>query len=134
MTNLLSSGAEWLAGQLKAHASSQVAYLVDGAAVSADGSGTVAATLGNSRHEVPDSEGFLVEIQVRDWLIQAADLADGGEQIEPELGHLIRYTVRGQVHTYEVTAPAAGRPVWQWSDRDFTRRRIHTVLRGVEDV
>lgn len=85
------------------------------------------ATVGESVVEVADESGFLVREELRDYLIDAADLVLSGVQVEPRKGDRIEETIDGALHVHEVRAPAQ-EPVFRHSDRARTRLRVHTKL------
>jgi hypothetical protein len=72
-----------------------------------------------------------IEWANRDFLVAAADLVLGGNEIEPQAGDKIRETVDGTTYVYEVMAPK-GEPVWRWADGCRVLRRIHSKQVGTE--
>ena len=68
MTDMLREGQSWLAEKLKSHASRLVVYHRDSAEAE------LPATIGRSIYEQDDGEGILTRSQVRDFLIDTADL------------------------------------------------------------
>ena len=120
MPDLLETGATWLAGQLKAHASRDVTYRRGAQQV------VLKATAGRTEAEATDDEGGVLRIESRDFIVQAADLVLGGTRTLPELGDLIELTdSQGVVHRYELmTLGVEGH--WRWSDPYHTLLRIHT--------
>ena len=126
MSDLLQVGSDWLAGQLKTHASRPVVYRRGTHAV------TVQATVGRTLLKLDDGYGGVrMEWTDRDFLIHAADLVLGGSPTLPERGDVIRETQSGKVFVYEVMAPG-GEPPWRWSDVYRKVLRIHTKQVGVE--
>lgn len=119
MANLLESGAEWLANQLKTHASSDVVYVrgVDQVPVK--------ATIGKTEFEIDDGSGVIVRIQSRDFLIHAADLVLGGTETLPVAGDLIRETQGTNTFVYEVMAPG-NEPHFRYSNPFRKLLRIHS--------
>jgi hypothetical protein len=114
VTDLLSTGAEWLRGVLTSHASQSVTYGRQSTAV------TVTATLARTEWEL-DGEAVSIEWEGRDFLIDVSDLSS--EFNIPQRGDWIRH---GD-NTYEVQAPE-GFAVWQYWDRYQKKFRVHTVL------
>lgn len=129
MTDLLRTGAAWLAGQLKASAGRTVTYC--------RGAGTVSltATVGRTLMRLADGQGgTFVEWTDRDYLFPAADLILSGSLTEPARGDQIRDTDEaGNVVVYEVLAPG-GEPPWRYSDPQGVMLRVHTKLVGVEEA
>ena len=68
MTDMLREAQSWLAEKLKAHASRLVVYHRDGIETE------LPATIGRSIYEQDDGEGIVTRSQVRDFLIDTADL------------------------------------------------------------
>jgi hypothetical protein len=126
MPDLLRTGSDWLADQLKQHASRPVVYW-RGAQQAA-----VQATVGRTLLKLDDGYGGVrMEWTDRDFLIHAADLVLGGTPALPERGDLIRETVGTTTFVYEVMAPGK-EPAWRWSDVYRKVLRIHTKQVGVE--
>lgn len=116
MSDLLASGAAWLAGQLAAGASRSVRYYrgVD--------YGTINATIGTSRFEAQGTSGVVEMWESRDFVIKAGTLPFG----EPLRHDKIIETVNGVDVTYEVTSPR-GVPVFHWGDAFRQTVRVHTI-------
>jgi hypothetical protein len=126
MPDLLETGSDWLADQLKTHASRQVVY---GRGVEQV---TVQATIGRTLLKLDDGFGGVrMEWTDRDFLIHAADLVLGGSATLPERGDQIRETVGTQTFVYEVMAPGR-EPPWRWSDPYRKVLRIHAKQIGTE--
>lgn len=116
MSDLLASGAAWLAGQLAAGASRSVRY-----SRGAD-YGTVNATIGTSRFESQGTSGILETWESRDFVIKAGTLPFG----DPLRHDKIIETINGVDVTYEVTSPR-GVPVFHWGDAFRQTVRVHTI-------
>ena len=116
MSDLLASGAAWLAGQLAAGASRSVRY-----SRGAD-YGTVNATIGSSRFESQGTSGVIEQWESRDFIIKAGTLPFG----EPLRHDKIIETVNGVDVTYEVTSPR-GVPVFHYGDAFRQTVRVHTI-------
>jgi len=116
MSDLLASGASWLAGQLSASASRSVRY-----ARGADYS-TVSATIGTSRFESQGTSGVIEQWESRDFVIKAGTLPFG----EPLRHDKIIDTINGVDITYEVTSPR-GVPVFHYGDAFRQTVRVHTI-------
>jgi hypothetical protein len=116
MPDMLSAGANWLAGQLAAGASSSVRYYrgVD--------YGVVSATIGTSRFESQGTSGVVEQWESRDFIIKAGTLPFG----EPQRHDKIVETTSGVDVTYEVTSPR-GVPVFHWGDAFRQTVRVHTI-------
>ena len=118
--NLLRTGSDWLAGMMKAHASSPILYARSSL------SATVQAVVGRTEWSVESSTGMVVSELSRDFIVMAADLVlpTIGPAV-PQRGDKVTETVNGRSSVYEVMAPA-GQSVWRWSDRFGKAYRIHT--------
>jgi hypothetical protein len=128
MLDLLQTGTEWLADQLKKHASRQVIYRRGSLEVA------VQTTVGRTLLKLGDGYGGVrMEWTDRDFLIHATDLVLGGMTVLPERGDLIRETQGAKVFVFEVMAPGT-EPAWRWSDPHRKMLRIHTKQIGVEVV
>jgi hypothetical protein len=116
MSDLLASGAAWLADQLSAGASRSVRYY-RGADY-----GVVNATVGSSRFEAQGTSGVVEQWESRDFLIKVGSLPFG----EPQRHDKIRETLNGVDVTYDVTSPR-GVPVFHYGDAFRQTVRVHTV-------
>jgi hypothetical protein len=124
--DLLQAGSDWLAGQLKTHASRQVVYQ------RGVHSATVRAMIGRTLLKLDDGYGGVrMEWTDRDFLIHAADLVLDGEPTLPQRGDLIRETQGTATFIYEVMAPG-NEPPWRWSDVYRKVLRIHAKQVGIE--
>ncbi len=103
MTNLLRTGSAWLQAQQKQHASETVSYRRGAASVA------LAATIGMTEREVDDGRGFPVRTEIRDYLIDTADLVLGGVPTLPERGDRIVETAGATEIVYEGIACASDR-------------------------
>jgi hypothetical protein len=117
MADMLRAGQEWLANQLKAHASRTVVYLRGANQTS------VTAIIGRTLMKLEDGYGG--------FLVPPEELVLAGSQILPERGDTIRETDNGKVYIYEVNAPGS-EPPWRWSDPHRRLLRIHTKQIGIE--
>jgi hypothetical protein len=121
---LLQSGQEWLANQLKVHASSEVTYQRGLNQVQ------VQAVIGRTLLKLEDGYGGVhMEWTDRDFLIAPTELILAGLPILPERGDIIRETENGTTYLYEVMAPG-NEPPWRWSDPHRQLFRIHTKQIG----
>ena len=116
MSDMLASGASWLAGQLAAGASRSVRY-----SRGAD-FGAVSATIGTSRFESQGTSGVIEQWESRDFIIKAGTLPFG----EPVRHDKVIDTINGIDVTYEVTSPR-GVPVFHWGDAFRQTVRVHTI-------
>jgi hypothetical protein len=116
MTDMLSAGATWLAGQLASGASRSVRYQrgLD--------FGLVNATIGTSRFESQGTSGVIEQWESRDFIIKAGTLPFG----EPLRHDKIVETINGVDVTYEVTSPR-GVPVFHHGDAFRQTVRVHTI-------
>ncbi len=127
MTNLFETGASWLAGQLKTHASGDVTYIRGADQV------MVKATIGKTEFEIDDGSGVVVRIQSRDFLIHTADLQLGGVETLPVAGDLIHETQGNNKFVYEVVAPG-NEPHYRYSDPFRKLLRIHSKHVATESI
>lgn len=115
MADMLANGAAWLAGQLKAAASTTVAYVRGNQAID------VTATVGSSAFESANQSGVLERWESRDYLIPTEDLPFG----DPAQGDKIVHEIDGVSVTYEVASPR-GVPLWHYADAFRLIVRVHT--------
>ena len=125
MTDLLQTGSDWLADQLKTNASREVTYRRSVASVA------VQATIGRTIFETDDGSGLIVKSEVRDYLIQTAELLLAGDPVEPAKGDRIEEVDGTVTYIYEV-ASVGTEPCWRYSDPYRKLLRIHTRLIGVQ--
>lgn len=118
MVNVLRQSQQWLAGEVRDHASSPVVYRRGDQTVG------VAAADGKTEFELTSADGATVQYRSRDWLVCQDDLRLAGDRITPARGDKIEETVSGGIWVYEVMAPGDS-PVCQ-SICDDTMWRIHT--------
>lgn len=125
MADILQAGQEWLADQLKVHASRQVVYQRGLQQVE------VQATIGRTLMKLDDGYGGVrMEWTDRDFLIQTADLILGAAVL-PERGDRVRDTAGANTSIFEVMA-YGGEPPWRFSDPFGKLLRIHSKFIGVE--
>jgi hypothetical protein len=127
VANLFETGATWLAGQLKAHASVDITYVRGIDQVS------VKATIGKTEFEIDDGSGVVIRIQSRDFLIHSADLVLGGSETLPVAGDQIQETQGANTFVYEVMAPG-NEPHYRYSDPFRKLLRIHTKHVATESI
>jgi hypothetical protein len=119
MADLLQTGAAWLAGQLKAHASQAVTYRRGGFDVS------LQATLGRTAFQQTDEHGQITTFHSHDFLVSAADLVIYSKQSLPEPGDQVLQTVGSEVLTFEVLPMPDGEH-YRFCDPFRQQLRIHT--------
>lgn len=119
MVNVMKAGAEWLAGQLKDHASETVTYK------RGNDSFSVQAVVAETMAETVIGDEVLVQIKLRDFIIQVADLVLLGSPISPEQNDQIIQTVGSQTVTYSVFKMPGEKQAREW-DRFGNSYRIHT--------
>ena len=125
MADLLQQGAAWLEGMRHRHASRPVTYQRGSQSVALN------ATVGRSVFQVVAADGLVEQVERRDYLIRAADLALGGAATEPYVGDRIRETIGARVEVYEVMG-AGQEKHFRKSDPDGLTLRIHTAHVGTE--
>lgn len=121
MADMLKDGMAWLAGQLKASCSVEVAYTRGYDTV------LVQATLGRKLLKLDDGLGNVrMEWTDLDLIIKADDLIlpHDSEPLTPERGDVIFVEAPYDTEIYEV-APYGNEPCWRWCDPHQTMVRIH---------
>ena len=124
MTNLLATGAIWLAARMRESASSSVAYkrrLESGTIRSV----TLNATPSNTSFETQRGDEEVVSLESRDFLITTADLILASVAALPERGDWIEETVGATTYKYEVLF-LNGEPQYRFADPYRKQLRIHT--------
>ncbi len=126
MENLLRSGIAWLGSQLKANASSLIAYEQGSNAVD------ILATIG--RHVPANAgavEGAEVDTFATTFTFDRLDLDFGGGPVEPQRGDVIRFTDDTTTTTFvfEVMPTDDGRH-WKQSDAFGARLEVAAKLTG----
>jgi len=127
MSDLLQSGAAWLASQMHSHAAHEITYKRGAEQL------PLVATIGKTLFETTNEHGIVERIESRDFMVRAGDLILGGNVVTPLRGDHIRETAGNQTCTYEVLAPGR-EPAWRYSDAYRTLLRIHTKLVGTESA
>jgi len=117
MVDLLSTGAAWLAGVLKTHASQEVEYRRGAVTF------LVQATFAITQRELNDADGFTVATFVTDFLIAYADLGE-----DPVCGDII--VANGE--KFELLE-LGDQGCWRWTDGHRNMVRIHTKDIGIDD-
>lgn len=116
MSDLMASGAAWLADQLSASASRSVAYY------RGNNFGAISATIGSSQFQSQNASGVIETWESRDYIVKAGSLPFG----DPRRHDRIVETLNGVSVTYEVSSPA-GVPLWRWADAFRSSIRVHTI-------
>jgi hypothetical protein len=125
MADLLQRSSEWLDGMREKHCTIEVEY--KRGALTAQ----IPATVGKTVFQVSREYGLFERHESRDYLVSAANLVLGSQEVLPERGDVIRETDGAVAYEYEVMAPG-NEPCWRWSD-DYRRTlRIHTKLVNTE--
>jgi len=116
MSDLLASGASWLADQLAAGAAKSCRYYrgMD--------YGVINATIGTSRFEAQGTSGVVETWESRDYMIRAGTLPFG----EPMRHDKIVETINGVDVTYDVSSPR-GVPLFHYGDAFRQTVRVHTI-------
>ena len=127
MADLLETGSNWLQDQRKKHITRTVTYRRGVDSVS------VQATVGRTVFEQDDGSGVIVRTEVRDYLIDTADLVLAGQPALPERGDRIEEIEGGKKFTYEVMTLGT-EPHWRYSDPYRRTLRVHTKHIDTEDV
>lgn len=116
---MLEAGSNWLQQQRRKHATRSVQYRRGTDSVA------VMATVGRTLFEQDDGAGSIIRTEVRDYLIDTADLVLGGQNVLPEKGDRIEESSDGKRFVYEVMT-IGKEPHWRYSDPYCKTLRIHT--------
>lgn len=121
MTDLLQIGAEWLAGQLKNHASQAVTYQF------CDSSTALSLQASHIRRllEVVTNTQVVDKIELWDFEITAADLVLNSVVRRPKKGDKIIWVEGGLTKVHDVMPPPDG-AVWEFLDGRGVMIVIHT--------
>jgi len=119
MSDLLASGASWLADQLAAGAAKSCRYYrgMD--------YGVVNATIGRSQFEAQNTSGVIETWQSHDFIVRSGMLPFG----DPMRGDRIVETLNGVDVTFEVASPH-NTAWWEYADSFRQTVRIHTVAKS----
>lgn len=126
MSDLLKAGQKWLAEKLTKHASREIIYR------RGEVESTVTATIGKTMADQDTGDGLVLRMEIRDYLIDSADLQLDGQPTLPERGDLIIENDDGKNFTYEVL-PIGNQRAWRYSDPFRLKLRIHTKLITTEE-
>ena len=128
MSDVWEAGSNWLQEQRKAHMSREVVYRRDLF------NSAVTATVGRTVFEQDDGVGTIVRTEVRDYLIDTADLVlPKIGQVLPERGDKIEESEGSKTFIYEVVS-IGSEPHWRYSDPYRKTLRIHTKHIATEVV
>lgn len=123
--SLIDDAFDWLNSQLKTHESRTVTYWALGDSVT-----ITQATMGQTRTELDNGDGAVVEGRVIDWLIDAEDIEIDGTVILPEPGHSIIDSSGEKTIEYQIT-DMGNEPCFRYVDRRHKKLRIHTIIRKI---
>jgi len=122
MANVMSGGAAWLRDQLQDNVSELITYDRGGDTVD------ILATIGETVFITVNELNFQVELRVRDFIIDPADLILSALRVDPAEGDRIFLPEKSIVIEYEVLR-LAGEPVFRSSDRFGNLIRVHAKER-----
>lgn len=125
MTDLLQRGLSWLEDQRRSHLAQPITYEQAGQSVE------VLATIGQTLFELVDDYGVRQQVQSQDFLVCAADLVIGGQEVLPKRGDRVRHSLGQISRVYEVMAPGK-EPHFRFSDPYGRTLRIHTKQIGTQ--
>lgn len=123
--DLLEVGGAWLADMALTHLAREIVYKRGSQTVS------VSAATGRTDWDVEAESGVVERIESRDFFIRASDLVLSGSVVTPARGDIIKETISGTTHLYEVNAPA-GEDVYTYGTHGKDILRIHTKHTGEE--
>jgi hypothetical protein len=124
MTNMMKSAMERLNLQRNTYMTESVIYKRDGSVMVAD----LQATPGKTVVRLDQGYGATVRKDIRDFLIDVADLVLNDTAVEPEKRDEIIYDGR----IYEVSSPGNDEPEWRHTDAYRKTYRIHTKDMGAD--
>lgn len=127
MADLLDSGLSWLRGKRHAQMTREIVYQRGAIRIE------INATVGRTPFEQEDSQGRVIQIEARDYLIRSEDLVIAGKQVEPARGDKVHDTIGTKVHTFEVL-PSGTVPAFSYSDAYRRTIRVHTKHVGSVDA
>ncbi len=116
MGDMLARGSAWLEGRRKTDLSSEVVYFRPAVA---DGA-PMQAMIGQSTFNAVDRQGFVSEVQTRDFLVSKTDVVEAGF-FPPIRGDWIEQN--GE--RFDVLNPTGENP-WRYTDGFQNTVRIHT--------
>lgn len=119
MVDLLEQSSAWLENQREAFMSRSVIYVRGGQSVQ------VPATIGRTVFELDASDGAVLRIEARDYLIRTAHLVLDETHVLPVKGDQVHELQEGVILIYEVAAPG-DEPHYRFSDPYRKTLRIHT--------
>lgn len=96
MSDLLASGAAWLAGKLASHAATSITYRRGASSVS------IFASFGRTVFEVVGNDNAVTRFTSRDFLFAAGDLDFGSGPVDPRRNDLVTATIAGVERTFQV--------------------------------
>lgn len=84
----------------------------------------VMATVGTTRREQQQNNGFITRLQIRDFLIDVCDYPFGEPQIDDEI-----HEIEGnRTYVYRLMSPGNSEEPYRYSDRHRITWRLHTQL------
>lgn len=89
---------------------------------------TPMATIGATRRDQQSTDGFVERKQIRDFLIDVAELIFDGGPSEPELDDVIEETDDAVVYVYRLVSPGGSEEPFRYSDRHRLIWRLHVEL------
>jgi hypothetical protein len=91
----------------------------------------VTAEAVSREYDVDDTDGIVTTIHGRDFVIDVASYTIAAAVVQPRSGDIIKETIGGVVHVFEVT-PVTGRPCAEWVGNQKAQWLIHTKMIGTE--
>lgn len=119
MRDLLDRGSDWLRRKRRGNAARTVHYVRGTSSIS------LPATLGSTDFQRDDGNGFAVNFQSVDFLIDVADLVIDGVPTEPQRGDRVVVGELDEGGVHEVMSDLGG-PPYRFSDPYRRVYRIHT--------
>lgn len=121
MADLLDTSSEVLNSVLQSHAGRSVTYTRSGETPI-----TVLATVGETRYDTIESNGYAVQVTVRDYIISADQIVIDSAQTLPREGDTITDVVNGTSRVFAVFPGGLNGQAFRDSDPQGRRLRIHT--------
>ena len=122
MADMLKNALKWLNVQMQEQDGTNVMYHRGASSVG------ITAVVQKPQFVVDGETVVLVDWEGRDFMFNTISLVLGGVLCLPQRGDQIVETVGGATYTFDVMAPTAQTPVWEWSDKYRDRLRVHCKL------
>ena len=92
------------------------------------------ATIGSTRRDQQNNNGFVTRVQIRDFLIDVADYILDEDVTAPQIDDELIEIQADRAYVYRLTSPGGTEAPFRYSDRHRITWRIHTELISEYDV